>query len=367
MIKEIYSLAIDGGPSSGKSTILASLIEFFGGLGYPTVSVPEAASELLLNGVMPLSFASPLLFQEYLMEKILLNEEFFGRVLHSMNNPLCKEHGLKFCDRGLLSGKPYVGPGEYEFLLKSKNISTEEALHRYKAVMHMRTAPEEFYTVANNIARTETYAEACVLDKGSLEAWQGHPNIQIIGNDYGSFEGKVNTAIGAVSQLLGVPKPLTIERKWRVRNINLAQIPNPVVVRIVQHYLLKDEGRVRAWIRDGSTTYFHTHKSDVPSTKRVKVERIISRAKYEQLLRKVNMECAPIEKWRAYFTYKNQYFRLDSFHHDIDQILEVQPSSEQEEIIIPPFIKTVSEVTDDSKYYNYNIARELAKQRRLIL
>ena len=193
----------------------------------------------------------------------------------------------------------------------------------------------------------------------------------LVGNDYGSFEGKVNAVIQNIAQLIGVPKPLAIERKYLVDQIKgfdrCIEKNNAVRVDIVQHYLKGDgQERVRTWTRDGVTTYFHTKKSNEPSVERIKTEEIISHKKYQQFLQRVNPECAPIEKSRFYFIENNQYFRLDFFCDDAcDCILEVQPSTIQTEIELPTFPRVIREVTDDPKYYNYNIAKQLARQRKL--
>ena len=367
---KIKTVVLTGGPCSGKSTAISQIVEFVNSLGIRAVSVPEAATELKTNGV---SFEKdPVLFQRFIIEKILSNESFFMRALRHSKG-VAEKGGLLICDRGLHDCLAYSNAELVKRVLAMDHglDFKAEITSRYTMAIYMNVAPKEYYTTANNDAREETYPEACALGDKTARAWVGHPNLILVGNDYGSFEGKVNAVIQNIAQLIGVPKPLAIERKYLVDQIKgfdrCIEKNNAVRVDIVQHYLKGDgQERVRTWTRDGVTTYFHTKKSNDPSAERIKTEEIISHKKYQQLLQRVNPECAPIEKSRFYFIENNQYFRLDFFCDDAcDCILEVQPSTIQTEIELPTSVSVVREVTDDPKYYNYNIAKQLAQQRKL--
>ncbi len=368
---KIKTVALTGGPCSGKSTAISQIIEFVNSLGIRAVSVPEAATELKINGITFENFEDPVLFQRFIIGKILSNESFFMRALRHSKG-VTKKGGLLICDRGLNDCLAYSDIESVKKVLSMDhglNFKTE-ITSRYTMVIYMDVAPKEYYTTTNNDAREETYSEARVLGDKTVMAWVGHPNLILVGNDYGNFEGKVNTVIQNIAQLMGVPQPLAIERKYLVDQIKgfdrCIEKNNAVRVDIVQHYLEGDgQERVRAWTRDGVTTCFYTKKSNKPSIERIKTEEIISHKKYQQLLQRANPECAPIEKSRFYFIENNQYFRLDFFCDDAcDCILEVQPSTIQTEIELPIYFNIVREVTDDPKYYNYNIAKQLAQQRK---
>ncbi len=90
MNKWIQKIVLTGGPSAGKSTAISRVVEFVNSLGVMAVSVPEAATELKLNGITPQSYEDPTLFQDFLIEKLLFNEGFFMRALqHSYGKWRC--------------------------------------------------------------------------------------------------------------------------------------------------------------------------------------------------------------------------------------------------------------------------------------
>ena len=370
---QVKKLVVDGPPCSGKSTIMAKLIEHFSALNFPVVTVPEAATELITNGVTPSSFVDENLFQKCLVEKIIANEDFFGKMLERMNNPYNKE-GLMFCDRGKMTGFAYCDPVIFSSILLGTDgvSSVEEVLSSYEGVLHMRVAPREYYTCANNSARTESYPEACDLDDKTLRAWRGHPNLMIIGNDYeGGFAGKINAALQAVSRLLRVPQPLVLEKKFLLSNPNdlilrsLFDLCSAVRVRIFQDYLAgNEEESVRAWTREsGATIYFHRKKSNAPGVERFCQEKIIDKTEYERLLTNADPACKTIKKTRYYFVYGDQYFRLDIFDDIKEYLLEIQPTLVHQEIQIPEFFGEVRDVTDDYTWYNYHIARSISDRK----
>ena len=367
---DIKKLVVDGPPCSGKSTIMAKLIEHFGGMGFPVVTVPEAATELISNGITPDSFYDKNLFQKYLIEKILQNEAFFSNTIKRTIN--CYDRpGLVFCDRGLLTGSAYCDKAIFASILAQTYKKHEYILSQYDGVLHMRIAPEEYYTRANNVARSEDYPTACMLDNKTLDAWKGHHNLMIIGNNYrDGFDGKINAALQAVARLLGVPEPLIIERKFVIsedKNGSILSFLNSgktVSAEIVQHYLVDDCESIRAWTCGNATIYFHRKKNNKPVAERFCTEKIITRNKYNDFLSRIDPGCAPIEKTRYYFVYEDQYFRLDVFKHSrILYLLEAQlTTSLPNEVMLPDFVSSANfrEVTDDPQYYNYNIAKTLA-------
>jgi thymidylate kinase len=52
-MQKITKIVITGGPCAGKSTALSKIEKHFTGLGYRVIFVNEAATELILNGIVP--------------------------------------------------------------------------------------------------------------------------------------------------------------------------------------------------------------------------------------------------------------------------------------------------------------------------
>lgn len=82
---------------------------------------------------------------------------------------------------------------------------------RYDAVIHLVTAAKgapDFYTVDNNATRTETPEQAIQVDDATRRAWLGATHWRMIGNEGGiDFHTKMNLAVAAICQKLGVPGP----------------------------------------------------------------------------------------------------------------------------------------------------------------
>ena len=78
-------------------------------------------------------------------------------------------------------------------------------------MIHLVTAAlgaERFYSTDNNTTRSETPSQAAEVDLATRRAWLGSPHLRIIGNDGGiDFQTKINMAIAAICQKLGVPGP----------------------------------------------------------------------------------------------------------------------------------------------------------------
>lgn len=73
---------------------------------------------------------------------------------------------LIVCDRGALDNKAYMTEAEFATVIQHIGANEVELRDNYDAVFHLVTAAkgaEEFYTTANNTARTETVEQAAVL------------------------------------------------------------------------------------------------------------------------------------------------------------------------------------------------------------
>ena len=240
-----------------------------------------------------------------------------------------------------------------------------ELRDNYDAVFHLVTAAkgaEEFYTTANNSARTETVEEAAALDDKLISAWTGHPHLRVIDNS-SNFENKMKRLIAEVSSFLGEPEPLEIERKFLIEYPDvkwLESMPNCQRIEIIQTYLKSDkdeEVRVRQRGFDGHYIYFQTTKRKVSDIKRVEIERRLSESEYLRLLMNADTTRRQIRKDRYCLTYKNQYFEIDVYPFWNDKaIAEIELSDENAEINFPKQIKIIKEVTDDENYKNAFLA-----------
>ena len=103
---------------------------------------------------------------------------------------------ILLCDRGTLDGLAYW-PGDPEDLWAAVHSTLEAELHRYTAVIHLRTpTASEGYNHRNPI-RTESAQAAGVIDAAIAEAWAGHPRVTTI-PAAGDFLVKANAALDVI-------------------------------------------------------------------------------------------------------------------------------------------------------------------------
>lgn len=361
-IVDISTIVITGGPCAGKSTAMSWLQNHFTKLGYRVLFVPETATELITGGVAPWTCGTNLDYQKCQMTLQFAKEQVFRSAAESM----AAEKVLIVCDRGALDNKAYMTEVEFAQVLTQLGCNEVELRDNYDAVFHLVTAAkgaEEFYTTANNSARTETVEEAASLDDKLIAAWTGHPHLRIIDNAT-DFDNKMKRLLTEIAAFLGEPEPYEIERKYLIRYPDLAWLekePKCQRVEIIQTYLEAEDGaerRVRQRGADGSYIYTETVKRSVTGLKRVEVERRLTKDEYLRLLMDADPAYRPIRKTRYCLTSGNQYFEIDIYPFWDDQaILEIELCSEEEAVHIPQELQVIREVTDDPNFKNAVLAK----------
>lgn len=359
---EITKIVITGGPCAGKSTAMSWVQNAFSQMGYTVLFVPETATELITGGVAPWTCGTNAEFQKCQLRLQLEKEKVFEQAAKTMN----ADKVLIVCDRGALDNKAYMDDADFAAALGYFGTNEIELRDNYDAVFHLVTAAKgakEFYTTANNFARTESAEEAAVLDDKLISAWTGHPHLRVIDNS-SDFEGKMKRLIAEISSFLGEPEPFEIERKFLIEYPDikwLESIPNCQRIEIIQTYLKSDNGdeiRVRQRGIDGHYVYFQTIKRKVSGVKRVEIERRLSESEYLRLLMSTDTTRRQIRKDRYCLTYENLYFEIDVYPFwDDKAILEIELSDESAEIHFPEQIKVIKEVTDDESYKNASLAK----------
>ena len=359
---EITKIVITGGPCAGKTTAMSWIQSNFTRMGYTVLFVPETATELITGGIAPWTCGSNLDYQKCQMQLQLEKERIFRQGAATMD----ADKVLIVCDRGALDNRAYMSEVEFAQILTSLGATEVQLRDNYDAVFHLVTAAkgaEEFYTTANNTARTETVEQAATLDDKLIAAWTGHPHLRIIDNTT-DFQDKLKRLIAEISSFLGEPEPMEIERKFLIGYPDVAmleKLPNCQRVEIIQTYLTAPEGeesRVRQRGCDGSYVYFQTTKRTVTGLKRVEVERRLSQDEYLRLLMDASPDCRPIRKTRYCLTHENQYFEIDVYPFWKDRaIMEIELSSEDTPIRFPDFLEIIRDVTEDPAYKNSALAR----------
>ena len=201
----ITKIVITGGPCAGKTSGIARIQSFFAKKGYCILVISEAATELIEGGISSQTLNSNFDYQLCQLKLQIAKEEIYetaARIIPA-------EKILIVCDRGLLDGKAYMSDTAFSDLCKNTQLSEAKIHDRYDAVFHMTTAAKgatNFYTTANNSARTETVEEAIAIDDRLISIWSGHPYFKII-NSSTDFIYKTNHLIAEIASFLGETNP----------------------------------------------------------------------------------------------------------------------------------------------------------------
>ena len=359
---KISKIVITGGPCAGKTTAMSWIQNALPQMGYTVLFVPETATELISGGVAPWTCGTNGEYQKCQMKLQVEKEKIFEQAARTMPG----EKVLIVCDRGALDNKAYMNNIEFAEALQFVGSNEVELRDTYDAVFHLVTAAKgakEFYTTANNTARTETVEEASALDDKLISAWTGHPHLRVIDNTT-SFEDKMKRLIAEIASFLGEPEPYEIERKYLIEYPDIKWLesnPSCRRIEIIQTYLNSaagEEVRIRQRGFDGNYIYYQTIKRKVSDVKRVEIERRLSQSEYLKLLMEADTTKRQIRKTRYCLTFDNQYFEIDIYPFWTDKaIAEIELSDENAAVVFPKQLKVIREVTEDEAYKNASLAK----------
>ncbi len=185
---EKIKIAITGGPSGGKTTLLETLKKEFGS---KITVVPEAAS-ILYGGGFPRKKST--FSRKATQRAIYYTQKELEAIAVEESNT-----NLVVFDRGSLDSIAYWPNEEEDFF---NNVESTKALElkRYDWVIHLDTASSENYDLSNPI-RTETHTEALLLNEKIKLAWNGHPKRVIISSN-GDFLAKITKSIQVIKSII---------------------------------------------------------------------------------------------------------------------------------------------------------------------
>ena len=361
--KQIFKIVITGGPCGGKTTAMSWVQNAFTKLGFTVLFVDETATQLITGGAAPWLSTSNRDFQWQLILLQQAKENAFVKIAETLPG----NRVLIVCDRGAMDNCAYMTGQEFEWILKQMNTTRIELRDQYDAVFHLVTAAkgaEQYYTLANNQARTESVEEASSLDDRMIAAWTGHPHLRVIDNSTG-FEEKMLRLIREITAFVGEPVPTEIERKYLIARPDLHQLeqrPNCERVDIVQTYLKcgdpSEQRRIRQRGKNGSYVYFMTCKRKTDGIKRVEIEKRLSQKEYITLMVEADPDYRQIHKERYCLSENGLYYEIDIFPEWKDTaIMEIELHSEDQKIVFPEGIDVIREVTGDPGYSNHELAR----------
>lgn len=192
---DVIMIVLTGGPCGGKTTAISLLRSYLNELGYYVYTLPEVPTLLFANGAIypgedPSRRSELLTLETTILRLQMTIEESFLNIARAS-----KKKCVLICDRGVLDCKAYMPPDVWDEVIKIIGISEQSLMARYVAICHLVTAAEgapDFYTIGNNIARTETAETAIELDKRTTMTWNRHPVHEVIHNMNRTFEEKMD-------------------------------------------------------------------------------------------------------------------------------------------------------------------------------
>ncbi|KAI3409795.1 hypothetical protein GPALN_006170 [Globodera pallida] len=391
--KQIFKIVLTGGPCAGKTTGQARLSSFFESIGWKVYTVPETASILLGPGrirFQDLNRTQAAQFQIDLLKTLVQIENVFFNQAELSDS----EKIMIILDRGAMDGSAYIDVQSWTDVLTSCKLDVHELRERYHQICHLVTAADgapSFYQLANNQARTEAVDDAIVIDKKTREAWVGHQCLSIVDNsNCRTFDEKMSKLIAVVCERLGIPiadrlAPNSKKRKWLVSKIT----DNESFLLVkrekfsLQHDYLNTTGssqvRLRSRSQNGKCTYTLTTRTfEDPDGKKlpqpVETRKQLDKREYQRYMGMRDRSRQPIHKERVCFLYGNVYFNLDIYIPPLPpalrdcgkqlMILETYTTraSGDPEPCLPDFFAFEREITDESAYSMYNLARNDCKK-----
>ncbi len=356
-------IVLTGGPGSGKTTVLNSIVNMYTSLGVKVVVVSETATEIINSGIKPFGDdkIEMLDFQKLVLSLQLSKEEIYDEAICMYQKVHPNEDILIIYDRGSIDNKAYITDEEFDAVMQSVcDADYSTILNKYDLIIDL-VGSKKFYTLENNKARSESADVALTLGEKTLKSWVGHPKVKIVGPKE-NMNDKVSEVVSYINELLS-KKNQKKQAKYLVsiKDCNLLEISkNGVTAYIEQYYLSSpnnEEKRIRMTILNGCPTYELTVYEKEDNKKILKSSKRIDKKIYDELKEFKLPSSSVIKKYRIYFTFMDTYMHLDLFTdgEEIEEFGYLEINLNDEKIInIPPFISALKDVSSSPEYDNYS-------------
>jgi len=324
--------------------------------------------------------------QDTVMDMQIGMEDAFERVLRARGKP-----AVLLCDRGLMDGSAYMKEEDWNKLMRKREVNCVSELRegRYNAVFHLVTAAEgaeQYYTLENNAARTETPELARSLDHMTRNAWVGHPSLKIFDNST-DFETKMQHVVEETARLVGLPTHLKkITTKFLLnKEPDLSAFPDEVAYQIFEVekvYLYEENENISqenilmeySFIRkrtsltksgkESGSVYGWTSVQKMKDGQRIEKKRIITKREYLSLFNSRDKSRHIVRQKRISFLWNIQSFNVHVFKEPSDVcILHAQvrssPDNNNDTVDMPSFLdvdRLITDAEEDEVYGAYQIS-----------
>lgn len=345
---EIIKIVLTGGPCAGKTTALSSIKKYLFENNIPIVTVPETATELILNVQIPLNEETTYKFQSLVLKKQLSKEEIAEEYLRDIRNPEGK--CVIIYDRGVLDNKAYLNNRkDINTLLEKYNLTEIEALDSYDLVLDLlslATCKKDAYNFSNK-ARMEDVESASKIDEKTSLAWIAHRNLKVIDSSV-SLEEETEIIINYVRELLEGVQTKHI-RKFIVddnlSNYKIYNDSNSEELYITDYFIEGEDSSYNYVIskreHNNDVSYVYNIYSVEGNKKTIRLDKKITKEKYFELLIN-NKLINKTERKEINFYYNKQKYTL-CFYGDYT-ILEIEDNNQNKEIVFPGNLEITEEL-----------------------
>mmetsp|Transcript_2205 Transcript_2205/g.3269 ORF Transcript_2205/g.3269 Transcript_2205/m.3269 type:complete len:420 (+) Transcript_2205:34-1293(+) len=398
----VYRIVLTGGPCGGKTTALERISNYLRERGFEVMTCPEAFSIIASNGMsMDYYAAVPTIgpvIQGVVMDLQARMEDGFTSILRARGKP-----AVVLCDRGLMDGSAYCSTEEWDELLETKGIASVCDIRegRYNAVFHLVSAAEgaeQYYTLENNVVRTETAEEARILDRKTRAAWVGHPKLCVFDNST-DFEEKMGRVVDVTANLVGLPSTLRrVTTKFALRGCEdiqsfLANFPEGVKHHVfevekvwlytentdtqiiptsdksanpsfAQEYsFIRKRSQGKGAVYGQTIVQRHFNLEDSSNPQEIESKRIITSREYASAYKSRDTSRHIVRQTRVSFIWKTQSFNVHVYKEPIEAkglgILHCQVE-EGAEVDLPQFLDVERQLRNDKadkeKYGSFQIS-----------
>jgi len=370
--QQIKVVCLTGGPCAGKTTALATLSEKLRERGIRVFTIPECCTMIFGNGV---SIDTPRMtrednmkFQTTLSRFIMNQEDRFIELAEIGNTPT-----VILCDRGVIDNKAYIDLQSWNEIMEKNGWDESQIRNeRYDLVIHMVTAADgaEKYYMQNNEARYESPEEAREKDRKTREAWEGHPRLFVVDNNFSTFEEKVQKVSSIVIDFLGLKSPIKPTKKYILAEKgSIPSLPDGIKVEksfIEETYLLSEEKNteiklVKKGFKDNFFYQIQLEYSE-EGKKPVALRNYISVREYNALYETRDHSRTKVKRLRQIFLWKEVALKLDTILNIKGgfSILSVNANVNINELGISKLFPLEREITDPKEISS----SELSKQKK---
>lgn len=378
--QKIHKICITGGPCAGKTTSMNKIRDKILDSGKHMVyMVPELASLTFGAGVsiIPSEFTPEdhaILIEAMIRQQMSL-EDYFAKIA-----TIQKKDVVLLIDRGVMDSPAYCAKETMKTVLERTKFNINDLRdHRYDMVLHMITAAdgaEEFYTLENNQARSETPEVARDIDLKLQAAWNGHPNHVIIGNWVQNFDDKVALTCSKICQEVGLENMTLPTQKFVLNSeVDEQKLLGELNLGMERYeetttFLKESEEGQASWINlriSECGTQYMSYSSittegegESGQKQKIRTRRSIQGHLYQEYLKNRDEGRLQIKSSVIVFVYKGGSYRVEKFGKisgfESLSMITVHPQNKTTGLEFPDFIEVGEEVTESDEHCITNLS-----------